>query len=269
MKRTDLLGGCYILGAIGERQDLLLPVIGRDFGAKHLSQYVLDLSGSPSPIYAFGTSDVILFAVAGSATVNVSGKTFEMPPESGLYVRPGEVFQVVPKTQKMSSPPHSLSSPPPSGDPDARLRGHDNNTRLLITVCPEGNGAQVLEAMPDNFDGEFPERLVELDPAKKEAMGERFFQVLVSNGVGSAQVTQFIGEIPLSQAPSHHHLYEEALYVIEGEGFLWTEDVKAAVKAGSIIFLPKRQQHSLECTSKDSLRVAGHFYPAGSPDENY
>ncbi len=263
MKRTDLMGGCYILGAVAERQDLLLPVIGRDFGAKHLSQYVLDLSGSPSPIYAFGTSDVILFAVAGSATVNVSGKTFEMPPESGLYVRPGEAFQVAPKTQKMSSPP-------PSGDPDARLRGHDNKTlRLLITVCPEGNGAQVLEAMPDNFDAEFPDRLVEVDPAKKEAMGERFVQVLVSHGAGSRQVTQFIGEIPLSQAPSHHHLYEEALYVIEGEGFLWTEDVKAAVKPGSIIFLPKRQQHSLECTSNSGLRVAGHFYPAGSSAENY
>ncbi|MCH8323218.1 MAG: cupin domain-containing protein [Proteobacteria bacterium] len=153
---------------------------------------------------------------------------------------------------------------------DGRGKGEgDPLIRILITVCPEGVGAKVLEEMPDNFDGNFPERVVEVDSSKKEAMGDRFFQVLVSKGVGSAQVTQFIGEIPLSKAPSHHHLYEEALYVLSGEGLMWTEDQNGAVKAGSIIFLPKRQQHSLECTSKSGLRIAGHFTPVGSPAENY
>ena len=80
---------------------------------------------------------------------------------------------------------------------------------------------------------------------------------------------QFIGEIPIGKAPSHHHFYEEALYILEGEGLMWTEDKKTPVKAGSIIFLPARQEHSLECTSKDGLKIAGHFYPAGSPAENY
>lgn len=239
--KTPLKGGCFILDPGAHKPGQLRCVIDRKSGAQHLSQHLLDLSGAPSPVYAFGNSDVILFAAAGSANVTVSGQVFEMPPQSGLYVRPGEAFQLSP----------------------------NGAFRCLITVCPERDGAKVLEEMPDNFDGGFPERVVGLNPVKKEAMGDRFFQVLVSKGVGSAQVTQFIGEIPLSKAASHHHLYEEALYVLSGEGLMWTEDQKGAVRKGSIIFLPKRQQHSLECTSPDGLKVAGHFYPAGSPAENY
>ncbi|MCH7806717.1 MAG: cupin domain-containing protein [Proteobacteria bacterium] len=239
--KTDLKGGCFVLDPGAHKPGELRCIIGRKSGAKYLSQHLLDLSGTPSPVYAFGKSDVILFAAAGSANVTVSGQVFQMAPATGLYVRPGEAFQVS-----------------PNGD-----------FRCLVTVCPEGVGVTVLEEMPDNFDGDFPERVVKVDSSKKEAMGVRFFQVLVSKGVGSDQVTQFIGEIPLSKARSHFHLYEEALYVLSGEGLMWTEDQISAVKAGSIIFLPKRQQHSLECTSKSGLRVAGHFTPAGSPAENY
>ena len=303
--KTELKGGCFVLDPEVHKPGQLRCVIGREFGAKCLSQHLLDLLGASSPVYAFGDSDVILFAVRGCAKVIVSGKVFEMPPESGLYIRPEEAFQITPSPhpspsegrggkKEISHETPSPQSSPARGDGvkripspsmgeevqestksntlslDGRGKGEgDPLIRILITVCPEGNGAKVLGAMPDNFDGGFPERVVEVDSSKKEAMGERFFQVLVSKGVGSAQVTQFIGEIPLSKAPSHFHLYEEALYVLSGEGLIGTEDQISAVKAGSIIFLPKRQQHSLECTSKSGLRVAGHFTPAGSPAENY
>ena len=270
--KTDLKGGCFILDPGARKPGELRCVIGRKSGAQHLSQHLLDLLGAPSPIYAFGHSDVILFAAAGSASVTVSGQVFEMPSQSGLYIRPGEAFQITPSPQSSPTRGEEVQEGAKSNtlSLDGRGKGEgDPLIRILITVCPEEDGAKVLEEMPDNFDGGFPERVVEVDPSKKEAMGDRFFQVLVSKGVGSDQVTQFIGEIPLSKAPSHFHLYEEALYVLSGEGLMWTEDQQGAVKAGSIIFLPKRQQHSLECTSKSGLRVAGHFTPAGSPDENY
>ena len=140
----------------------------------------------------------------------------------------------------------------------------EGDLTLLVTVCPEA-AAEVLDVMPNNFDAAAPDRLAAPDASKREEMGDRHYQVLASTG----NATQFIGEIPKSKAPSHHHLYEEALYVLEGEGFMWTDDAKAPVSPGSVIFLPKRQEHSLECTSKSGLRVAGHFYPAGSPAENY
>jgi len=239
--KRDLKGGCYILGHMAPETGQLTPVIDRGLGAKHLSQYLLDLRDGPSALYGFGESDVILFAASGAASVTVSGVLFKLPLNAGLYIRPWEAFQIV---------------------PEGAFRG-------LITVCPQMGGPKTFDDMPDNFDSAYQERVIEADPARKETMGERFFQVLVSKKQGSRNVTQFIGEIPPSKAPSHHHLYEETLYVLEGEGLMWTEDKKAPVRPGSIVFLPKRQEHSLECTSEGGLKVAGHFYPAGSPAENY
>lgn len=240
--KTDLKGGCFILSPDVDAGAGLKSVIGRGVGAKHLSQQVLIQEGELSPILAYGASDVVLFVITGHPLVNIAGKEFQAGPESGLYVRPGEAFRVDPGNTRV---------------------------KMLITVCPEPAGFTITTRLGDNFDQGLPERLVAVDAEKREAMGDRFYQVLVSKDAGSEQVTQFIGEIPKSKAPSHHHLYEEALYVLEGKGFMWTEDVKGAVGPGSIIFLPARQDHSLECTSDSGLHVVGHFYPAGSPAENY
>ncbi|MHA1543669.1 MAG: cupin domain-containing protein [Alphaproteobacteria bacterium] len=240
MNRTDLKGGCYVLDGAGAGNTILSPVIGADFGAAHLSQMALNLDG-PSPIFQFGRSDVLIFVTGGTGRAIIGGKSFDLEPKSGLYVRPNEAVQISPK----------------------------GPMKALLTICPEDPTFRVMKTMPNLFDGDYPTRLVGIDPAKTEAMGERFFQVLVSKQIGSENVTQFIGEIPLGKAPSHHHLYEEAIYVLEGTGKMWTGEESAPVKAGSIIFLPAKQEHALECTSLGGLKVAGHFYPAGSPAENY
>lgn len=240
MKRVDLKGGCYVLGGFKGNNGLLTPVIGAEFGARHLSQMKLELNG-PSPIFQFGSPDVLLFVIDGEGAARIGGKNFDLELKSGLYIRPHEAFQVTP----------------------------GGTMTALLTICPEEPSFRVLKTMPDSFDADYPTRFVGIDPGKREAMGDRFFQVLVSKHIGSKHVTQFIGEIPKGKAPSHHHLYEEALYILEGEGKMWTEDKSAPVKAGSIIFLPAKQEHSLECTCDTGLKVAGHFYPAGSPAENY
>ena len=100
-------------------------------------------------------------------------------------------------------------------------------------------------------------------------MADRFFQMLVDKSVGSDLVTQFIGEIPLSKAVPHRHLYEESLVVIKGKGFMWTENGKAAVNTGDVIFLPRKQIHSLECTDPGGMFVAGLIYPGDNPSINY
>ena len=298
MEKITLKGGCFVLAAVyGEGNtdggSPLSQVIGTTTGSLHLSQFRLSVkegqspqnSGAgQSPIYSFGQSDVLLFVIDGHPQVTISGKTFEAAPEAGLYVRPGEAFQITPSPQ--SSPTrgeeaHNIPSPlmgegqnvdngqnPKALSLDGRGLGEGDSLRMLVTVCPEAE-VQQLDAMPTNFDETFPDRLVAPDASLREEMGERYYQVLVGKKQGSEQVTQFIGKIPKSKAPSHHHLYEEALYVLSGEGFMWTGDMSAPVSPGSIIFLPKKQEHSLECTSDAGLRVAGHFYPAGSPAENY
>ncbi|UCG73877.1 MAG: cupin domain-containing protein, partial [Chromatiales bacterium] len=82
-------------------------------------------------------------------------------------------------------------------------------------------------------------------------------------------VTQFIGEIPTSRAAHHRHLYEETITILNGEGFLWTDETKTPVRPGDTIFLPRKQHHSLECTTSDGMRLVGVFYPSMSPAINY
>jgi len=100
-------------------------------------------------------------------------------------------------------------------------------------------------------------------------MGPRYFQVLVDKRVGSKVITQFIGHIPQSKAAPHRHLYEEAIIVLSGEGCMWTEDCKAPVGAGDVIFLPRKQLHSLEATSEGGMDVVGVICPGDNPSINY
>jgi len=39
--------------------------------------------------------------------------------------------------------------------------------------------------------------------------------------------------------------------------------------AGDVIFLPRKQLHSLECTDPESMVVAGVIYPGDNPSINY
>lgn len=278
MKPEYLEGGCYVLAGMGAPGPGLHQVIGPDLGASKLSQYLLCLEDNPPPILSFGNAEVLVLLLKGKAHVNISGKVFEAAPETGLCVRPGEAVEVIPARRKgeggyREEGPDALS---PMGRPrdfegPFPLPRHDQEAHdvlALVTVAPGGAFRDVGE-MPGNFDDKFPERAVRPDPQKRKEMGDRFYQVLAGKRQGASQLTQFIGEIPKSKAPAHHHNYEEALWVLAGEGRMWTGESSAEVKAGSIIYLPKGRKHSLECTSDPGLRVAGHFYPAGSPAENY
>ena len=108
-----------------------------------------------------------------------------------------------------------------------------------------------------------------MDPDQRTAMGPRYFQILVDKRIGSKVITQFIGHIPRSKAAPHRHLYEEAIIVLSGEGYMWTEDRKARVRAGDVIFLPRKQLHSLEATSVDGIDVVGVICPGDNPSINY
>jgi quercetin dioxygenase-like cupin family protein len=137
-----------------------------------------------------------------------------------------------------------------------------------VLSCPLGD-LEWPHAMPDNFDSAHPERIVSVDPAQRTEMGPRYFQILVDKRIGSRVITQFIGHIPPSKAAPHRHLYEEAIIILSGEGCMWTEDRKAAVAAGDVIFLPRKQLHSLEATSADGMDVVGVICPGDNPSINY
>jgi CDGSH-type Zn-finger protein/mannose-6-phosphate isomerase-like protein (cupin superfamily) len=246
--RSNLDGGCYVctvdpgkLPAYGNTR--LGPVIAAADGARFLSQWLLQAAPGRTGVLRFPGSDVVAFLPAGTIDFDIAGRAFRAGPESGIFVRRGEAFRV---TNPGAAP-----------------------VRLLLTVCPQGPAPEWLDAMPANFDATVPERVAGVDPAKREPMADRFYQVLNGEANGSREVTQFIGEIPRSRAAAHRHLYEEAIMILSGEGCMWTENARAAVASGDIIFLPRKQLHSLECTSPAGMRLMGAFYPSGSPAVNY
>ena len=246
--RAILNGGCYVFcvdrAPKSERGALrYCPVIGPGFGSIHQSQFHFEVGTGESPVIAFGERDVVLFVTEGPAEVTISGRAFTAETRSGVYIGPGEAFRVAGREGR--------------------------NVRFLASACPRAVAPEWLERMPDNFEAANPERVVPLDPAQRQGMANRYFQMLVDRSVGSKVVTQFIGHIPRSKAEPHRHLYEEALIILSGKGCMWTENLKARVGAGDVVFLPRKQLHSLEATNPEGMLVVGTIYPGDNPAINY
>lgn len=246
--RAWLNGGCYVQspasGGASTRGNLSVSsLINADSGARFQSQFYFEAGGGTSPVVGFGRRDVALLVAAGSGRIEISGRRFAIEPETGVYIRPGEAFHI----------------DNPGG----------GAIQVFASVCPLAHSPEWPALMPENFDARFPERVVGIDRENRQAMGNRFFQILVDSAVGSDVVTQFIGEIPLSKALPHRHLYEESLVILRGSGYMWTQDLKAKVSAGDIVFLPRKQQHSLECTDAGGLYLVGVIYPGNNPAVNY
>jgi mannose-6-phosphate isomerase-like protein (cupin superfamily) len=109
-----------------------------------------------------------------------------------------------------------------------------------------------------------PPPVVRLSDQREMPTGDRWYRVLIDS-----EVTQFVGSIPPGRAPDHFHEYEEVLFILRGEGRMWTEDRSTPISYGSCIYLPRRQVHCVENTGTGELRLLGVFYPAGSPAVRY
>jgi mannose-6-phosphate isomerase-like protein (cupin superfamily) len=90
---------------------------------------------------------------------------------------------------------------------------------------------------------------------------DRSFKLLIQ----SEHMTQFVGFIDTSKAPPHTHTYEEAIYVLEGEGLVHADGSTTPILAGSSIFLPPGTPHCLENAGAGVLKILGIFSPPGSP----
>ena len=246
--RTILDGNCFVadIGKLSKQSIAglqLTSVIGADSGALHQAQYLIRATPNWSDPIAFGDHDVLLFVVSGSGRIDICGKIFDLDAMSGAYVKPGEAFAL----QSSTAEPFNV----------------------FASVCPGGANLSVLESMPNDFDADNLQRVIPFDTENRQGMADRFFQVLVNESLGCSNGTQFIGEIPRSKAVLHRHLYEESLIVVNGTGMMWTTSKKTPVKAGDVIFLPRKEAHSLECTSAEGMLVAGVIYPGNNPAINY
>lgn len=107
-------------------------------------------------------------------------------------------------------------------------------------------------------------QIVKLADQRAMPTADRWYRVLIDS-----EVTQFVGSIPPGRAPDHFHEYEEVLFILRGEGRMWTEGRSTPIGYGSCIYLPRRQVHCVENTGTGELRLLGVFYPAGSPAVRY
>jgi mannose-6-phosphate isomerase-like protein (cupin superfamily) len=241
-------GGCFVVNPSmldGHHEGIMKIVefISSGTGAKFQSQYYVTVSSGTSPTISFGGSHVVGFITHGSGELTISEKTFLLQPHNGFVIHPQETFQF-------------------------RNDGTEI-LRMYLNVCPITSGPEFSGAMRDNFNADFRDRVAVVDRASAESMADRFFQVLIDKRQGCTTATSFIGEIPFSKAKPHRHLYEESIIVLAGSGTMWTENSKTDVNEGDVIFLPQKQEHSLQCTDANGMYVLGVIYPGDNPSINY
>ncbi|MCM3870489.1 MAG: cupin domain-containing protein [Pyrinomonadaceae bacterium] len=246
-----LEGGCRVT-AIRDSEPTIngtlsvWPQVGRATNASAISLRTMEFAPGLSPGFRNRECDEIIYVLQGSATILIDGWPYLVRPETGVYLRPGEILTV--------------DNPGP--EPFV----------LISSQCPEPVTDE--EPLPPLFTAPRPTRkpstpLVRLADRDAVPTADRWYRVLVNEEVGSTQVTQFVGSIPPGRAPDHFHNYEEVLFILRGVGRMWAGDTNTPIASGSCIYLPKGQVHCVENTGDSELRLLGVFYPAGSPSVRY
>ncbi len=76
----------------------------------------------------------------------------------------------------------------------------------------------------------------------------------------------YVAELPPARSSERtRQLYDEVIYVIEGEGMLHMNASHRALRPGSCVHLPPLREHCLENTGSAPMRVLGVFHPSGDP----
>jgi mannose-6-phosphate isomerase-like protein (cupin superfamily)/CDGSH-type Zn-finger protein len=245
---VHLDGQCYVFST---SRATLIPrgvmryckVVTPALGALFQSQFYAEVGEGSSPVISSDGRHTVLFVTHGQGDIEIGGRHFSVEPLTGIYVRPGEAYRV-----------HNKSNVP---------------MKLFISNGPGSEDLVFLDHMPATFETLHPHRAAAIDPSQRHKMAERYYQMLVNREHGSTVVTQFIGNIPLSKAEPHRHLYEEALIFLNGRGTVWTERTKTHVAAGDVLFLPRKQLHSVQCTTPGGFDIVGVIYPGDNPSINY
>jgi (S)-ureidoglycine aminohydrolase len=204
--------------------------IGREQGSEQLEQRVIRFAPGRSQEHALDGRQEVVYVVSGRGTLTIDGRDHALEPDLGAYIAAGERFQV--------------DNPGP------------DNLVVIAVSFPQANGAAAAAE----------KRTVRrADRPTLPAGEERRFEYLADEEVGSRDVTQFLGVIDPSRVPAHGHVYDEVIYVVEGEGTAHIDGVSTPISAGSCIHLPPRIPHTLENHGPGPMRVLGVFHPAGDP----
>lgn len=214
-------------------------LVTRDLGSAHQSQFHVQLDSGQSPLLS-ADGDTIVWIASGKGRAVIGDTVVDIGSIGGLHIREGQSFGF-----------------------------EGEGISAYVSACPAVEGLRIDDA-PWQADGLEPaDTMRTVDEEARVAMGPRYFQVLMDDRDGLDNSAQFIGHIPPSRAEMHRHLYEEALIIVSGEGMIWNETRRAAVKAGDVIFFPRKAVHSLECVSLEGMDVVGFIHPGTNPGINY
>jgi len=204
-----------------------------------LEQSVIECAPGSSVTRATGEAEEVLFVLVGEGEVALDGERHPVEPETGAYFAPGEEYEL----SNRSSHPMRVVSVRIS-DPAPADAGNDGAGRRTVV-----------------------RRLA--DQEAHDATTARWFRIVADPSTGLRSATHFVGYIPTERAPEHFHMYDEVIFVIEGEGTLHTGGGHTPVAAGSCLELPARTVHCLENTGETVMRLVAVFRPAGSPAAAY
>jgi mannose-6-phosphate isomerase-like protein (cupin superfamily) len=171
----------------------------------------------------------IMFARSGRGTLIVGRESYELEPGTAAYVTAGEAYEI------------------DNPGPEALV--------VVSATAPQH----------ENGSPPGPRTVRYADQPTLPASGDREFRYLVTEEVGCDDATQFFGVIAPGRAPEHSHVYDEVIYVLEGEGVLHGGGADKPVSAGSCIHLPPFFVHSLENSGDGPMRIVAVFHPAGDP----
>jgi mannose-6-phosphate isomerase-like protein (cupin superfamily) len=222
--------------------------ISRAMGARDIAQAISLYSSGFAPARRNPEGEEVLYVVRGAGACYIDGHRYALEQGVGVYIPPSSTYQI--------------------GNTAAE---GDNHLLCIVSVCcPEDYAAESgLAPVVAEPGDKTPSRSVHEELQAAIPAGDRTFKLLINRDAGCRRVTQFTGLIPPGRAAMHHHPYEEAIYILEGEGRVWTEEGSAVFGAGTSIYLPREVTHCLENTGRMDVRLLGVFHPSGSPGEAY
>jgi mannose-6-phosphate isomerase-like protein (cupin superfamily) len=200
-------------------------------GSEFLEQQLVRYERGRSSRRLLEQVEEILYTVSGRGTIVVDGDPHQLEGGTAVYIAASESYEV---------------------------ENEDAEPLVLVSVTAPRSEAAAVPA---------PARRVvrQADQPLLRASGDREFRYLVTDEAGCRTATQFFGVIAPGRAPDHSHVYDEVIYVLEGEGVLHADGRDVPVSAGSSVHLPPLLVHSLENSGDGPMKIVAVFHPAGDP----
>lgn len=213
-------------------------------GAEKVTQTVSEYATGKSPAVLNPGAEEVLYVVSGEGSCSIDGVSHDLRPGTGVYIPPGAEYVI-----------ENLGS---------------DLLKVVSACCPEDPN-RVVREQATRTAGTASRQLTvnEADRKSLPATAGREFRLLIDKDLGCEQVTQFVGWIPPSVAPFHHHLYEEAVFILDGHGIVHAGDEECEFGPGTSIYLPVGVRHCLENPGTSAVRLLGVFFPSGSPAAAY